>query len=152
MTARLPVIGGDKGNWGNVLNDFLTQSLNSDGTLKNGIVNSATMQNGVLTALPSAQQAGTNYTLAATDAGTVLEFTASSAVTVTIPPSSSINMGTDTIVNIFQAGTGQITVSAGAGVILLAPDGAKSAKQYAELSLRRRGSTDTWVVSGNVTT
>lgn len=32
--ARLPVPGGDDGVWGTVLNDFLSQSLNSDGTLK----------------------------------------------------------------------------------------------------------------------
>ncbi|HEV2412812.1 MAG TPA: glycosyl hydrolase family 28-related protein [Candidatus Saccharimonadales bacterium] len=33
MTARLPVPGGDSGNWGAILNDFLEVSLNSDGTL-----------------------------------------------------------------------------------------------------------------------
>ena len=32
--ARLPVPGGDDGSWGTILNDFLTQSLNSDGSLK----------------------------------------------------------------------------------------------------------------------
>jgi len=32
--ARLPVPGGDQGTWGNVLNDYLSVSLNSDGTLK----------------------------------------------------------------------------------------------------------------------
>jgi hypothetical protein len=32
--ARLPQPGGDEGNWGDILNDFLTQELNSDGTLK----------------------------------------------------------------------------------------------------------------------
>lgn len=32
--ARLPTPGADKGNWGTILNDFLTQSLNSDGSLK----------------------------------------------------------------------------------------------------------------------
>ncbi len=34
MTSRLPSPGGDAGTWGTVLNDFLSQSLNSDGTLK----------------------------------------------------------------------------------------------------------------------
>ena len=36
--ARLPQPGGDRDNWGVVLNDFLTQSLNSDGTIKSGAV------------------------------------------------------------------------------------------------------------------
>jgi hypothetical protein len=32
--SRLPIIGGDLGAWGTVLNDFLAVSFNSDGTLK----------------------------------------------------------------------------------------------------------------------
>ncbi|MEP7167531.1 MAG: glycosyl hydrolase family 28-related protein [Candidatus Woesebacteria bacterium] len=32
--ARLPTVGGDEGNWGTVLNEFLQTSHNSDGTLK----------------------------------------------------------------------------------------------------------------------
>src|SRR5688500_11068538 len=32
--ARLPQPGGDKGTWGNVLNDFLSVEHNADGTLK----------------------------------------------------------------------------------------------------------------------
>lgn len=33
--ARLPTVGGDAGNWGTVLNDYLAVSHNADGTLKN---------------------------------------------------------------------------------------------------------------------
>lgn len=36
--ARLPISGSDTGVWGNILNDFLSQSLASDGLLKAGIV------------------------------------------------------------------------------------------------------------------
>lgn len=32
--TRLPQVGGDEGDWGNILNDFLLTSHNSDGTLK----------------------------------------------------------------------------------------------------------------------
>jgi hypothetical protein len=32
--ARLPTVGGDKGNWGDILNDYLSQSHADDGTLK----------------------------------------------------------------------------------------------------------------------
>jgi hypothetical protein len=32
--SRLPTPGGDEGDWGDILNDFLSQSLNSDGSLK----------------------------------------------------------------------------------------------------------------------
>lgn len=36
--ARLPVPGEDDGTWGNILNDYLQVSHNSDGTLKDGAV------------------------------------------------------------------------------------------------------------------
>jgi hypothetical protein len=32
--ARLPIVGGDDGNWGEILNDYLVQSHAADGTLK----------------------------------------------------------------------------------------------------------------------
>lgn len=32
--ARLPTPGGDENTWGDVLNDFLAQAHNSDGSLK----------------------------------------------------------------------------------------------------------------------
>ena len=37
--ARLPEIGGDRGNWGEILNDYLSQALNADGSLKSSAVN-----------------------------------------------------------------------------------------------------------------
>jgi hypothetical protein len=39
--ARLPIPGQDDGTWGNILNDFLTQSLDTDGTLKSSAVSAA---------------------------------------------------------------------------------------------------------------
>jgi hypothetical protein len=36
--ARLPQPGGDSGNWGDILNDYLAQSHDTDGTVKNGVV------------------------------------------------------------------------------------------------------------------
>ena len=41
--ARLPQPGGDNGSWGNILNDFLAQSHQPDGKLKDGIVTEATL-------------------------------------------------------------------------------------------------------------
>lgn len=42
--ARLPQPGGDKGNWGAVLNTFLQQVHNNDGSLKSNSVGSAQLQ------------------------------------------------------------------------------------------------------------
>lgn len=36
--ARLPTPGGDENSWGDILNDFLAQAHNSDGTLKDSAV------------------------------------------------------------------------------------------------------------------
>jgi hypothetical protein len=44
--ARLPQLGGDENTWGSVLNDFLEVSLNTDGTVKDGAVNSSALQDG----------------------------------------------------------------------------------------------------------
>ena len=46
--ARLPVPGGDDGQWGTVLNDYLSQSLDTDGTLKDDVVTANTVANGAL--------------------------------------------------------------------------------------------------------
>lgn len=47
--ARLPQPGGDQGNWGEILNDFLSQSIASDGSLKPNTVSSAHIANGAIT-------------------------------------------------------------------------------------------------------
>lgn len=52
---------------------------------------------------------------------------------------------------LYQQGAGQVTVTAGNGVTLRAPNGAKTAKQYATIGVRYRG-TDICVVSGDTTT
>ena len=39
--ARLPTPGGDSGNWGSILNDFLKQSHTSGGQLKSSAIQSA---------------------------------------------------------------------------------------------------------------
>jgi hypothetical protein len=36
--ARLPVTGADDGTWGDILNAYLQISLNTDGTLKDGVI------------------------------------------------------------------------------------------------------------------
>lgn len=66
MTARLPNPGGDDGNWGDILNDFLLTSHNSDGTLQPGAVTAAggvTLVNGhvPLTQLGSGTASTSNY-------------------------------------------------------------------------------------------
>lgn len=42
--ARLPQPGGDAGNWGSILNDYLAQAHKTDGSLKNNVVGSDQIQ------------------------------------------------------------------------------------------------------------
>lgn len=48
--ARLPQVGGDDGSWGDVLNDFLAQSHNDDGTLKTDTVGAPQLKSNSVTA------------------------------------------------------------------------------------------------------
>lgn len=51
--ARLPEVGGDNGNWGEILNDFLLQSHAVDGQLKDGAVSEAKLDTALATKINS---------------------------------------------------------------------------------------------------
>jgi hypothetical protein len=55
--ARLPVPGSDSGTWGSILNDFLSQTLNTDGTLKDGVVTEAKLDSSSQTKLNTSSDA-----------------------------------------------------------------------------------------------
>ena len=45
--SRLPTPGGDTGNWGQILNDYLSQAHASDGSLKPGVITAANLSQDV---------------------------------------------------------------------------------------------------------
>jgi hypothetical protein len=47
--ARLPQVGGDNGSWGDVLNEYLSQSLSADGSLNVGTVGSVQLRPNAVT-------------------------------------------------------------------------------------------------------
>ena len=47
--ARLPEVGGDLGNWGAILNDYLSVSHSDSGVLKTATVTTQTVQDGAIT-------------------------------------------------------------------------------------------------------
>lgn len=47
--ARLPIPGGDDGNWGDVLNEYLAQSLKPNGAIKDNAITSNTIAPGAIT-------------------------------------------------------------------------------------------------------
>ncbi len=77
--SRLPQPGGDNGNWGTVLNDYLSQVLKSDGTLKDNAVTSTTIADNAITAASITDGSITNAQIAD---GTIQEPKLSSAVQV----------------------------------------------------------------------
>lgn len=56
--SRLPVVNGDNGTWGTILNDFLSVSHTASGTLVDGTVSNSTLVDGTiaLTKLASSVQ------------------------------------------------------------------------------------------------
>src|SRR5690349_6842437 len=51
--VRLPVPGSDEGNWGTLLNDFLSQSHANDGTIKAGVIPESALASSVQTKINS---------------------------------------------------------------------------------------------------
>lgn len=95
-------------------------------------------------------QTGTSYTAVLGDDGKLVTCDNGSAITLTIPPNSSVAFGIGTQINVMQLGAGQVTVTAGAGVTLRsAGSKLKTQAQYAVVTCCKIA-TDTWVVVGNL--
>ena len=95
-------------------------------------------------------QTGTAYTLVLTDRDTLVEMDNGSANTMTVPPNSSVAFPVGTQILMVQKGTGQCTITAGAGVTIYSEDSKiKTVGQYALASLIKCA-TDTWYLGGNL--
>ncbi len=91
-----------------------------------------------------------SYTVVLADATKVIEVNSVSAVTVTLPTNATAAFPTGSWMEVFQQGTGQVTIAGATGVTLRSRGGLlATAGQYAELRLRKRD-INTWVVSGDL--
>lgn len=96
-------------------------------------------------------QTGTTYTLVLVDAHKLVTLSNGSAITLTVPPNSSVAFEVGDQVNLLQLGAGQVTVAAGSGVTLRSEGSkVKLSGQYALATLVKIG-TDEWVLVGNLT-
>lgn len=95
-------------------------------------------------------QAGTAYTLVAADQFREVDLSNAAAITVTVPPNSAVPLPTGTLIPLVQFGTGQFTVSPGAGVTVSPMPGrnTKSRGQFAVVWLLKRD-VDHWMVFGD---
>jgi len=95
-------------------------------------------------------QTGTSYTFVLADAGKICEFANGSAVTVTVPPNSSVAFPVGTQIEVTQTGAGKVTFAQGSGVTITSLASYKAiAGQYASATLYQRA-TDTWQLSGSL--
>lgn len=100
--ARLPVVGSDEGNWGDVLNTYLLAGHDASGNNIGKIVETSK---------------SANYTLASTDNGTRIVVT--SAVTITIPSVGTLANGFEC--EIVNDSTGNTTLTGPSSSVIMLP-------------------------------
>ncbi len=94
-------------------------------------------------------QTGTTYTLVLTDSSKLVTLSNASAITMTVPPNSSVAFPIGTGIDLAQIGAGQVTVAQGSGVTVSATPGLKFRAQYAGATLVKTA-TDTWLLFGDL--
>ena len=98
-------------------------------------------------------QTGTTYTLVLADKDSLVTASNASAITVTIPPNSSVAYAVGDLVNVIQKGAGQVTFAQGAGVTIRSTGATATAPklraQYSSATCIYEGS-DVWYVVGDI--
>lgn len=113
--SRLPSVGGDDNSWGTILNDYLSVSLNGDGTLKSSALPTASSSTPGIVQLATTAEAttGTDTAKAVTAAGV-------KAVGDTKAALSHTHAGTDITSGIVPATYLPTTSSSTLGIVQLA--------------------------------
>ena len=103
-----------------------------------------------LTQVDRNSQTGTSYTLAIDDAGGFVDMNNASAITLTVPPNSSVAFPAETRIDLLQSGAGQVTVAAGSGVTINSKNSnLKISGQWSAATLVQR-SANSWVLIGDL--
>ena len=95
--------------------------------------------------IQSQTEAGTTDTLDLDDIGQVVRYTSGSAVTVTVPDNATTAFPVGSVINLYAAGAGGVTIAPAGGVTI--HNNGAALVQYQEVSLRKDG-TDVWVRVG----
>lgn len=118
-----------------------------------GEVLTATNLNNAINGPTLNSQSGSAYTLALTDAGKLVNVTASVAASVTVPDNSSVAFPTGTAMAVAAYGSASVSVVAASGVTINSTAGAGSPVdidgQYAGVQLYKIG-TDEWLAVGAI--
>ena len=94
-------------------------------------------------------QTGTTYTTVLSDAAQLVTLNNASAITLTIPPNSSVAYPTGTRIDFIQIGAGQVTVAGGTGVTVNSTPTLKFRAQHSAASCIKIA-TDTWQLVGDL--
>src|SRR5271157_83843 len=92
----------------------------------------------------------TSYVAALTDNTNVVVMNVGSACTFTVPPNSSVAFPVGSVLTVIQEGTGQVTLTAGAGVTINNPSSLTTRTRYSTVSLTQV-SANVWVAAGDLT-
>jgi hypothetical protein len=98
-------------------------------------------------------QTGTTYTAVLTDAKQMVTLSNASAITVTLPPNSSVAYAAGSKIDFIQKGAGQVTFAQGAGVTIRSNGATATAPklrvQYSAATAWYEGS-DVWYIVGDI--
>jgi len=94
-------------------------------------------------------QTGTTYTTVIGDASKLVTLSNASAITVTIPPNSSVAYPVGTKIDFAQIGAGQVTIAAGSGVTVNSTPTLKFRAQYSGATCIKTA-TNTWLLVGDL--
>ena len=129
------------------INTGVTVDLSTAQTLTNKTLTSPKVNLGINA------QTGTSYTFVLDDAGKLVTANNASAITVTIPPESSVAYPVGTQLNIVQKGAGQVTFAQGSGVTINSTGATATAPKlrvrYSSATAVYEGS-DVWYVLGDI--
>jgi hypothetical protein len=91
-----------------------------------------------------------SYIAALTDNTNVVSMNVGSACTFTVPPNSSVAFPVGAILTVTQFGTGQVTITPGAGVTINTPSSLTTRTQYSTVAVTQVAA-NVWIASGDLT-
>jgi hypothetical protein len=152
ITAGTGLTGGTITSSGTIDIDSTVATLTGTQTFTNKTLTTPTLTDAKINLAINAQT-GTTYTFVLTDNGKWVTASNASAITVTIPPISSVAYATGAQLNIVQKGAGQVTFAQGAGVTINSTGATATAPalraQYSSATCIHEGS-DVWYVVGDI--
>lgn len=91
-----------------------------------------------------------SFTLALTDFATGIDMSSSSALTITVPPNTSVAFAVGTEIPVARLGSGTVTFVAGSGVTINSNSSYLSIANQYGVAVLRKTATNTWLLFGDL--